>query len=209
MNRLVAFGCSHTAGSGLEFKEQSWTHVLSEKLGLSLVNNTIPGNSIKSIAYAFNNFKFQPNDTVIIGWTVDSRYSVIYEDTIINILPDCTILVDKVGGEIRIDTEELKELSPIYYRNYHDNYDSKASAELFIKFTDYHSTINNINLIHTFNDNKPQLFKLQNKVIDKPFYSTYRGKLPFSPDGTHLGPEANVQWAEYLYSKITDTTVLI
>ena len=208
MNRLVTFGCSHTAGSGLEFKEQSWTHVLSEKLGLSLVNTAIHGNSIKSICYTFNNFKFQPNDTVIICWAVASRYSVIYEDNILNILPNCTLLVNKSGNVLHNNTKVLQKHIQ-YYQHYYDKYDSKASAEIFIKFTDYYSKLNNINLIHTFNDDNTKLFELQNKVIDKPFYSTYFKNSPLSPDGVHVGKEANVDWAEYLYSKIRGGTVLI
>lgn len=82
MDRLVVFGCSHTYGYGLPdmgpestlpHSNFAWPTVLSADLNLSLVNNAFPGWSNYKILHKILEFKFQPNDLVVVLWATIDR----------------------------------------------------------------------------------------------------------------------------------------
>jgi hypothetical protein len=83
MSRLVVFGCSYTYGQGLadcinsKFLSMShpypsklgWAQQLADKLGLKLVNKSYPGSSNFEILFTLLEFKFEPDDVVVIMWS--------------------------------------------------------------------------------------------------------------------------------------------
>ena len=81
MSRLITFGCSYTYGEGLPDvklnllrnpkapSKLSWTKILSDELGLELVNVSFPGSSNTEILYNILTFNFQPDDIVVVMWT--------------------------------------------------------------------------------------------------------------------------------------------
>jgi len=84
-NRLVAFGCSFTYGSGLpdcfhpvhgQGKHPSkfgWVQLLADKLNLTAHNMSIPGSSNLQILYNILKFDFRENDTVVVMWSLPTR----------------------------------------------------------------------------------------------------------------------------------------
>ncbi len=82
-------GCSFTAGHTLEEKD-TWPELLSKKLNLQKINNSINGQSFDSIftntiAHLSN---LDSNDTlVVIGNTWPTRYSIPFKNLNVNITP--------------------------------------------------------------------------------------------------------------------------
>lgn len=87
MNRLVAFGCSHTFGYALpdtiqdpsKPSELAWPSILSKDLGLELVNKGLTGISNHRILFEILNSELHESDLVIIFWTNMHR-SVIFNN---------------------------------------------------------------------------------------------------------------------------------
>jgi hypothetical protein len=77
-NRLIASGCSFTAGYGLEDPAtQAWPAVLGKLLGCDVVNLAEPGAGNTYILNKVLDFKSAnpgENDIVIIGWSHWGRY---------------------------------------------------------------------------------------------------------------------------------------
>ena len=82
MSRLITFGCSYTYGEGLPDVKRipiidqpsspsklGWAHLLSQHLGLELVNMGFPGSSNTEILYNILTFDFKEDDTVVVMWT--------------------------------------------------------------------------------------------------------------------------------------------
>lgn len=79
-NRLIAFGCSMTAGDELQNPAtQAWPVKLAELYGRSVVNYGRSGVSNKYICYKILNTNFQPDDIVFVNWTYFTRSCVIEE----------------------------------------------------------------------------------------------------------------------------------
>jgi hypothetical protein len=85
--RIITFGCSFTYGQGLPDCDPAytfrntlltntanpskfgWATLLGEKLGLEVVNLGEPGISNTEILYNLLEFRYQPNDIVIVMWS--------------------------------------------------------------------------------------------------------------------------------------------
>ena len=84
-NRLIAFGCSFTYGSGLpdcfhpvrgQGKHPSkvgWVQLLADKLDLTAHNMSVPGSSNLEILYNLLKFEFKKTDTVVVMWSLPNR----------------------------------------------------------------------------------------------------------------------------------------
>jgi hypothetical protein len=89
MSRLITFGCSFTWGTALpdesgsrlgdpiKESKQNWPYILSRKLERSLINLGMSGASNKEIARNVLEFKYQPDDLVVVMWTIPLR-SIIF-----------------------------------------------------------------------------------------------------------------------------------
>jgi len=124
--QLYINGCSFTAGDYLPLQE-TWPILLSKKLNLELINDSVNGNSIDSI---FTNtiskliqFPSYENLLVVIGVTWEPRYSVPFGKLLFNISPadinreePKITFGDKVSTDRRVSSpytfsnEELKKL---------------------------------------------------------------------------------------------------
>lgn len=92
MSRLITFGCSFTWGSGLPKNigdteetfegpnQYAWPQILSYKLKRECVNCSLPGCSNKLILRRIVEFKYQPDDIVIVMWTVPLRSVIFTKD---------------------------------------------------------------------------------------------------------------------------------
>ena len=86
--RLVAFGCSYTRGTALDdvwdfekkcsiFPQPSkyaWPQLIANELGIECLNLGKGGLSNKAIWHNVVNFKFEPNDLIIIHWSFFDRF---------------------------------------------------------------------------------------------------------------------------------------
>tara|TARA_B100001057_G_scaffold385061_2_gene391708 strand:- start:16242 stop:16949 length:708 start_codon:yes stop_codon:yes gene_type:complete len=110
MNRLVAFGCSHTYGKSLpdsaqEFfsdkkkyrklrdsppSKDAWPALLAKKIKLPLENLSCCGASNKQITEIILNSKLEETDFVVILWTNIYRTCFFTKDTIFQISPSYT-----------------------------------------------------------------------------------------------------------------------
>lgn len=80
MSRLVAFGCSNTAGQALPdynddygHSKHAWPQLLGDKLGLSVVNLGKGGQSNKFICSQVLDTELHKDDLVVFMWTFFSR----------------------------------------------------------------------------------------------------------------------------------------
>ena len=87
MNRLLAFGCSHTYGESLPDclppkgfvapmpppSQFAWPNLLAKKLNRECVNLASCGASNKQIHYNIVNTNFENDDLVLVLWTQHSR----------------------------------------------------------------------------------------------------------------------------------------
>lgn len=99
MSRLITFGCSYTYGHGLQdchiepniygpsYSRLAWPSLLSNMLGVELVNCGKPGVSNLYILWNLLNFDFQENDLCVIMWTHYGRHpftNLKYDSSIID-----------------------------------------------------------------------------------------------------------------------------
>ena len=80
-------GCSYTAGHEIE-EGLTWPELLSKKMNLNLINQSVNGNSMSSILYNSVSHlqKFNSDDTlVVIGLTWPSRVMLQFDKFITNI----------------------------------------------------------------------------------------------------------------------------
>lgn len=84
MARLVAFGCSYTAGASLDDNHHllaeeavpsiyAWPNILANMLGRRCVNNAVNGSGNLEILWKILNTKFKSNDIVCVGWSHFTR----------------------------------------------------------------------------------------------------------------------------------------
>jgi len=88
MNRLVVFGGSMSYGHGLEDCQDNnggatpgpsklaWPNLLGNLLNLEVINTGILGASNLEILYEILNFKFHPQDLVVIEWVYSHRNAI-------------------------------------------------------------------------------------------------------------------------------------
>jgi len=218
MNRLVTFGCSHTAGTGLENKEDSWTFKLASKFNISLVNKGLPGNSIKGTAHTFSEFNFKDGDMGIVMWPGYSRYTILEKAGFHMLLPNAYGFTDRNNNWVESDSSIGLANSNIFYKNFYNEYDAIKTSEMYIRYVDNLATIEGIQLIHTFADNLIPYFKdnevdilsfIKNKYITKTFWTTYYENFKISDDDYHINKEGQSLWADFLYNELTGKKPLI
>ena len=78
--KLLTFGCSHTFGVGVG-NDETWPHILAEKINHSHINFGIQGCSNDTISRAVLSFtqRFKPNIVVIL-WTYLHRREYVNKD---------------------------------------------------------------------------------------------------------------------------------
>ena len=90
MNKLLAFGCSHTYGESLPDclpndpmpppSQFAWPNLLAKKLDRECVNLSRSGSSNKQIHYNLVNTNFDKDDIVVVLWTHHVRTCFMQDD---------------------------------------------------------------------------------------------------------------------------------
>jgi len=199
--RLVAFGCSHTYGFGLEdcyegknkkdpgmyASNHAWPAVLSNLLNLENVNMSAPGASNKEIWYEIVNFNFKPTDLVFVMWTSFSRW--------------CTLKSDYLS---RIGTWTKGKSTKAFFRYFYDSNDQNIDLNLRISHTKYHLYnlgIKNYQLNYKERDFIPCTFTQDHPIVPL-YFRFYEQTYPLAYDKTHAGKLAHRKFAENLYDEM-------
>ena len=117
MNRLLAFGCSHTYGESLPDclttksldapmpppSQFAWPNLLAKKLDMECVNLGSCGASNKQIHYNIVNTNFEKDNVVFVLWTHHSRSCFLQDEPI-----------DEKGLQ-------FKQLTPGYIKKFKQN----------------------------------------------------------------------------------------
>ena len=113
MKRIVAFGCSHTFGMGLEdcflgeeqkFKSPktsskfAWPNLLANRFNVDCYNQSIPGGSNFEILQKIIEHEYTKDDIVVVGWTTPQR------DILKNKDGNIRIAAYALDDRIKIDT---------------------------------------------------------------------------------------------------------
>jgi hypothetical protein len=101
---------------GLPPSKMCWPEIVAKELKRECVNMSVPGAGNKRIWYNISNFKFKPDDLVLILWSFPNRYTVINSKTDIK--------------NLHHNNDDV--LSNAYFQNLYEIYDSKIMSTLFV-----------------------------------------------------------------------------
>lgn len=190
MSRLIAFGCSHTRGEGVDDPStQSWPAYLGKSLDMEVVNKGVDGVSNKFIQHEVINFKFQPDDIVTILWTYPLRYDIFKSPT-----------------ELLYSMLPMKKgrLNNLWYQNFYTDYNASFESKVTIHqvnsyLQDKYITVYNLVINKTFTN----LLELIDFDYINIFFSNFLND-PKYPQGhnKHAGHLANRFYAKELYKHI-------
>ena len=181
MSRLIAFGCSHTYGHGLDDcwnnltkqpgktpSKFAWPNRLAQVLDRECVNFGSPGASNKEILYNIQNFDFAKDDIVCILWSYITRYCILF-----------TNKINQIVNEYK--PNEFSE-----YDYLHQQWTCMNYANMFLEkknVEQYHFTVHNDNI-----KNPPKWSEVNIQTLDFQFYAH---TFPKALDLIHLGKKAH------------------
>ena len=220
MKNLYVNGCSFTAGHVLK-EEESWPYLLAKKLNLNLIKHARNGQSFDSIFLNTISHlcELDPKDTlVVIGTTLSTRFSVLYDDLTINLTPGDyqkkkkKHFHDKLGGKDRIGSPY--SLEKINYNDikekYYENGKIDLPTEEKIKFDEVLTQANRYyNTLFKYDDNffKNQHLKLISKVVSLQCFLEHKNfKFRFVDFENVLQPsvEGLRKWEEFSIHKLIE-----
>lgn len=231
MSRLVAFGCSVTAGQGLpdviNTMENSpdsdpiirsnlaWPSILSKKLGIDCINNGIPGKGHKFVRWQIQNFNFKKNDIVVVCWPSSKRHCIICKNqTSFNSIADTVWPYFRNIGPWNANDSHpntIRRLSAIreaYYKYIHYRFDSDVEFFTAIHYTKLYLDSIGISNFHTVSTQQKIIdgvLKWNNVELINDVIITETGK-PLALDNLHPGEEAHAMLADALYTHIKNKT---
>lgn len=167
----------------------SWPCVLSSKLNTPYKNMAVPGASNREIWHRILNYKFMPNDIVIILWTWVNRYAIITG-------PNETDV-----EQVRINTPIARRLDTALEAN--NDFDRKYDSLVYI---DHANRVLKDKNVLTFNFYVDALGEFPHWVghmnsCDANFLSIWK-KFPYTTDFTHPSVEAYQETANIMYNFI-------
>lgn len=223
MNRLIAFGCSHTYGMGLSDcylgknnnftpgplpSAYAWPSLISEKSGLECVNKGICGASNLEILTEITQFDFKKNDKVIVAWTTPYRDLLAFNEYNLRIgsfMIDNTFSKEELLSSIEgisisnIDPAKIKKIAQNYFQA-HSLTDMEIrswlcqhTAGLFLKSR--HIDFKFITM-WGWNQNN----SVFTSYIDSANILNNIKKIDYALDGRHFGPVVHKQIAKKLTS---------
>lgn len=199
--RLVALGCSHTYGHGLEdcfvppygFKdspsELAWPSRLAKLLDIdTVINLSRPGCSNKYIVHTAMNFKFNPEDLITVLWTYNDRTTLFFDRNV------CEPIAHWVGSK----------LSNKFIKNFYSPYDLNFQNSIFINYFNlyvkslgYHYFCDIVD--HALIDDLS--FPVDSSFINVDF-DTHRKKYGKALDQSHMNSQGHADFAKLWYEKI-------
>ena len=206
MNRLVAFGCSYTYGSGLPDcyldsrdptgpnpSTHAWPALTAGELKLDVVNKGRPGASNLRILDEILNFDFNNEDTVIVLWSYYHRDTIFY--------PNKTL-------EIKhwLDDDIVKN-----YYEVHNDYDLIIKTLLHIHHADMFFQQKNIKALHLIKSYKEEttmknlLHNKKLKWFDTKHDLMILEYIDFGLDKIHPGLKTHMLMSKIILNKLQET----
>lgn len=216
MARLVAFGCSHTYGTGLpdcwidncksgkQPSNYAWPKILADKLGVECVNMAFGGLSNKEIHNRILTADINENDIVVVMWTYNDRWSVnTSPDKVTCILPfHATTELNELPWKYTESDAEKKKIASAYYEYIHNDYDVQNDLNHRLDHAYLHLNRISVKQYHLLADRKliSQVDWTRNDfVIRDVELSRIRRQYPPALDGLHPGVAAHSAYADELY----------
>lgn len=200
MQRLIAFGDSFTYGHHLPDcvsspSEYAWPKILGNLLGRTVINKSSPGSSNIEILFNVLEFKFQPSDLVIMGWTFVHR-DLIYKKSLFG-------RFFNQNDHHRISLNDNNEISK-KWQEVHNTHDRAIRSGLLIEHCDLYLTHLSVKHYHFF-----ALDKFNTKPIWTHRPKTWINKTvikykDFALDDKHPGIESHKHAAKILYDLIDE-----
>ena len=152
--RLVTFGCSNTAGEGLDDAITTgnpgqpdrpsmfaWPQLLADQMNLENINMAQGGSSNKQITWTIQNFDFQKDDVVVIMWSMPNRWCLITDNRNTDNLPK----LNKIGPwKVRKKIKFAKTTSDYYYKHLYNEFDSLVDTYTRIDYVS--NMLNNLSI---------------------------------------------------------------
>lgn len=190
MKRLIVFGCSYAYGFGLHDcntaidsltpSNYCWPVFIASAMNRKLINKSVPASSNKRIWNAIRNFKFRPDDVVIISWTYNHRSCILKSPW-------------KVHNLINSHTDEIE--SSAFYKHIYSKYDSLVMSKLFVDDANKILVEKNLKVYNLFLSIESSIFLQGNHTVVPLDIETYLEDYPKADDNMHLGLEANRAFA--------------
>lgn len=202
ITRIVAFGCSHTYGHGLEDcigeggapgpdpSKMAWPSLLAQKLKISNVCNMgVPGVGNKFIAHSLLNFNLQKTDLVVVLWSFLSRRHFFKNST----------------QDVRIVPWEDFKHTRYFHKNFDSDYDQVFESSVFANYIDLYLKEKNLFSSYGVIDNrsvKLKFFSTSERFVDVDFRN-FRKKYPTALDNLHMGQQAHIDYADIWHKHVT------
>lgn len=200
IKQIVAFGDSCTYGHGLidchkvggdpgdKPSNLAWPNMLGKILDCPSYNLGIPGASNKEIWYKILNTKLDQDSTVIIGWSMMNRFSIIKSKS----------SVEQIG------IWKKDKVSKSYFKQIEHDYDSNIDFFARANHIKLHLDSMGIENYH-FKVEYERYKPIWNCVefLDVRHYEI-RQRNPLAEDNLHPGPAAHKQVAEVLHKLIAE-----
>jgi len=194
-SRLIALGCSHTYGHGLEDcfvpphgygpnpSIHAWPNKLAQLLNIeTVVNLALPGCSNKYILHSATTFDFHPNDLVIALWTYNDRTGIFKSNEDYHVIAHW----------------DHNKYSKKFIKSYYSDYDITWQNSIYIDYL--RLTLERQNIAY-FYDCLEGCVSKDPCFLDLKF-NQHRKDYNFSLDGYHMDSLGHAAWAEQWYKAI-------
>lgn len=205
-NRLVALGCSHTYGHGLEDcfippkgfgtdpSKLAWPSQLAKMLNIeSVVNLSKPGCSNKYMLHSALNFEFDKNDLVVALWTYNNRTGIF-----------------KNSSEYRhIGHWSNNKYSKKFLKSYYTDYDNNFQNIVYTNYFFLYAKSKCLNYYYDFieSNSKDDLPFFQNDNFVDLKFDEHSQKYPTALDGSHMGSQGHLDYAKQWYQFIDSQSI--
>ena len=200
-NRLIALGCSHTYGHGLEDcfvppsgfsatpSKLSWSSQLAKLMNIeSVVNLSKPGCSNKYILHSALNFNYKSSDLVVVLWTYNDRTGIFLNRD------HYETIAHWVGTKY----------SNKFIKNFYSEHDLVFQNSVYINYFNMYTKELNLNYFYDFIDHSAgENFSLikDNRFIDVDFNS-HLNKYGKALDNSHMNSLGHRDLAKLWYEKV-------
>lgn len=210
MNRIVAFGCSHTYGHGLEDcwtasgkpgKEPSklvWPEILGNMNNVPVVNKSIPGGSVFSTSHSIEAFKFKQGDYVFILWPDYNRIGLVQTP----VWPGGASPYYNLVPSMALDYHQTyKPEVELIYKKFHSEETSQFNFKALLNYTTQYLLNKGNRVYNLFLDNQHKKLLLPEYAFTCVANSNFTNFMKVqdkAKDGKHMGIEGNKVYAELI-----------
>lgn len=214
--RFIAFGCSHTWGSGITqadkdglyaaSSEYAWPVVLGKKFNIPVINYALPGGSNHNILNKVRNHNWQKDDIALVLFTYFTRYTS-HEDntTIMNILPNYTNERPSVTAEDRRE----KIVNRAFYKLFNEYHLEKINlidiehAYLYFKYHNIPYVTRFANRFDIVDEEAtPEIINDITDNLRSFALARYTEENMRGYDGSHYSKQVHADWADSLVEPV-------